>query len=367
MSVGDLVQIAAAIFGIASAAVVLIWRRFGAPSWLLSGFLLFGAGTPGMLTLASRADSDGRLRLAITSLVLAGPCGLLFAWSVGRQDYRRALAHKRRLVAAILIPIPFLLAGLALLQPPLDASVLPKGFVSLGPGGYLASLYLLVISAMALASLEQNLRSVDEIVRWEIKFLVLGLGGVYAAVLFACSKVLLYSFSYALLPQDALRVFSFIFPLCCALILYSWRRSSGRSVIRVSQSFIYGSITLLAVGIYLISSSLIARWISQWGTPGIQIEAIVFMLAVIALAALLLTTQFRHRARLWIRRHIFGGKYDYRRYWMDATEQIRWEETPRKTAAALTRIVQNAIGAIEVSVWLRQWNPNRLELPLPVG
>jgi putative PEP-CTERM system histidine kinase len=174
--------------------------------------------------------------------------------------------------------------------------------------------------------------------------------------------VLLYSFKYALLPQDALYIFTFIFPLTCLLVLISWRRSSGRLVIQVSQSFIYSSITLLAVGIYLISSSLIARWVSQWGTPGIQTEAIVFLLSIMALAAILLTTQFRHRTRLWIRHHIFAGRYDYRHYWMEAVDKVRWEDDAKKTASALAQIVQNAIGSIDVSVWLRQWNPNRLVL-----
>jgi hypothetical protein len=134
------------------------------------------------------------------------------------------------------------------------------------------------------------------------------LAGSYATVIFVASKVLLYPFWYALLPQDALYIFTFIFPLSCLLVLVSWRRSSGRHVIQVSQNFIYSSITLLSVGIYLITSGLIARWVSQWGTPGIQTEAIVFLLSIMALGAVLLTTRFRPRARLWIRRNIFPGK-----------------------------------------------------------
>jgi len=355
----DLVQIAATMIGLASAAIVLLWRRFGAPSWLLSAFLLFSAATPAFQAIS---DGDLHFRLAISFLILACPCGLLFAWSVDRPNYRQALTGKRRLVLGILLPVPFLLAALSLLRPALDTMMLPGGFVALGPGGYLSSLYLLVVSVMALASLEQTVRVVDESVRWEIKFLILGMAGFYATVIFVASKVLLYSFQYALLPQDALYIFTFIFPLSCLLVLVSWRRSSGRLVIQVSQSFIYSSITLLAVGIYLIASSLIARWVSQWGTPGIQIEAIVFLLSIIALAAILLTTQFRHRMRLWIRRNIFAGRYDYRHYWMEAVEKVRWEDDPKQTASALSQIVQKALGSIDVSVWLRQWNPNRLVL-----
>jgi putative PEP-CTERM system histidine kinase len=355
----DILQIAACGIGLVSAGIILIWRRFGAPSWLLSGFLLFSSAAS---VIQAMTDGDLNFRLAIIFLILACSSGLLFTWSVDRPDYRKELAKRLRLVLWILIPIPFLAVALMLVRSPLDETVLPIGFVALGPAGYLASLYLLVVSVMALASLEQTVRMVDESVRWEIKFLILGMAGSYASVIFIASKVLLYSFRYALLPQDALYVFTFIYPLSCLLIIVSWRRSSGQHVIHVSQSFIYSSITLLAVGIYLIASSLLARWISQWGTPGIQTEAIVFLLSIVALAATLLTTQFRHRTRLWIRRNIFAGRYDYRHYWMEAVEKVHWEEDPQKTATALVQIVQKAIGSIDISVWLRQWNPNRIAL-----
>jgi predicted RNA binding protein YcfA (HicA-like mRNA interferase family) len=47
---------------------------------------------------------------------------------------------------------------------------------------------------------------------------------------------------------------------------------------------------------------------------------------------------------------------------MEAVEKVRWEGDRKKTAAALTHIVQKALGSIDVSAWLRHWNPNRLVL-----
>jgi putative PEP-CTERM system histidine kinase len=360
----SVIQVAAALIGFIAAGLVLLFRRFGPASWLLCGFLTFGAFAPCMLALAAFpgiAAGDLTFRLAISSLILACPCGLLFTWSVDRPDYRRTLAEKGWFVTGILLPIPFLLVSLFLFRP--TEAILPSGFIVLGPGGYFASLYLLAVSVIGLASLEQTVRSVDEHSRWEIKFLLLGLAAAGASIIFAASKVLLYSFPYALLPMDDLNLFSFIFPVACALILISWRRSSGRSTIRVSQSFVYSSITLLAVGIYLIASSLIARWVSQWEQPGIQVEAIVFLLAIIVLAAILLTTQFRHRLRVWIHRNIFHGTYDYRRYWLEASEKVRSVDDPRKAAEALASVIQGALGAIDISVWLRTRNPDRL-IPL---
>jgi hypothetical protein len=226
---------------------------------------------------------------------------------------------------------------------------------------------MLVLSVMVLAGLEQIVRSADERVKWEIKFLILGLAAFFATVIYLASKVLLYSFYYALLPLDALSIFPIIFIVTCALVLASWRRSSGRTRIVVSQSFVYSTITLLSVGIYLIASGLLARWASQWGVPGIETEALVFLLSAIALATVLFWTGFRHKARGWIRRNIFAGRFDYRQYWMEATEQIRSVDGAQEASAALAQIVHRALGAIDVSVWLRVWDPNRLQMLHSLG
>ncbi len=366
----NFMQLAAALLGCLTAGIVIMFRRFGPASWLLSGFLLFGALTPGILWLSTflgRENGGLPFRLAISFLILACPCGLLFTWSVDRPDYRAALAARLRFVWGILLPIPFLLIFLYFFGPSIEGASLPPGFISLGSGGYFASLYLLIITILGLASLEQTVRSVDERARWEVKFLLLGLASTYASIIFAASKVLLYSFRHALMPRDDLNLFSFILPLACALILVSWRRSSSSTSIGVSQSLVYSSITLLAVGIYLIASSLIARWLSQWGQPGIQTEALVFLLAIIGLAAILLTTQFRHRARVWIHRNIFHGAYDYRRYWLEASEKVRSVDDPGQAAAALASVIQGALGAIDVSVWLRTRDPDRLILRARLG
>lgn len=39
----DGLQIRATVIGFASAGIVLVWRRLGAPSWLLSRFLLLAS------------------------------------------------------------------------------------------------------------------------------------------------------------------------------------------------------------------------------------------------------------------------------------------------------------------------------------
>jgi putative PEP-CTERM system histidine kinase len=365
----DIIGILSTILGILSALVVLLFRRFGPASWILGCYLLLGAAVSGIGIIPAvpgRLSSEFIFRLSISILLVIAPLGPLFTWAIDRNTYRQSLAKKWKLIFAITLPVPILITLLFLLQPAIDELPVSQDLVALGPGGYLCSLYLLVLATLALSSLEQILRTIEERVKWEIKFLFLGVATNYVAILYLSSKALLYSFRYALLSKDALNAFIFVFPVSCLLILASWRRVSGNARVAVSQSLIYSSITLLSVGAYLIGSSLITWWISRQGELG-QLHAVVFLLSIIALAILLLWTSFRHRVRDWIRRNVFAGKYDYRHFWMEASERIRSVDGVDNSAMALANLVQRALGAIHISIWLRNRDSEGLRCVAALG
>jgi hypothetical protein len=64
---------------------------------------------------------------------------------------------------------------------------------------------------------------------------------------------------------------------------------------------------------------------------------------------------------------MLGGHYDYREVWLEATGRIRSIDPPSRAASSLAELVQKSLGAIDVSVWLRLRDPNRLELLASLG
>ncbi len=352
------------ICGLGLAALLVVFPRFGPGSrhllWLIlpacfsAGVGAFGPEITGLLELNS-------YRLSYSLIILASAGGYVASQALNRQAKRKyvavACASAVLMVAMLYLIIPSHTEGLQATE----------GYIPLGIVGYVSSLYILVLSVVVLASLEQILRSASETVRWELKFLFLGIGALYAAIIYLSSHVLLFPPRSGLLLTGAIGLFHSIFIFSCGLMAMSWKRASGRAQISVSHGFIYSSITLLCVGVYLIASSLIARWASQWGELGLPVEALIFLLSAVVLATLILGTAFRHRTRAWIRRNIFAGRYDYRRYWLEATERVRSIDPPAITAAAVADIVHRAVGAIDVSIWIRRWNPNRLRLLSSLG
>ena len=311
------------------------------------------------LAVTSMSEQDS-FRLSFALIILAAGGGYLACCSLNRQ------AKRIYLVAACAISI--LLAALLYFVTPPYAKGLqaPEGYLALGLVGFISALFLLFISVVVLANLEQILRGATETVRWELKFLFIGIAAQYAAIIYMSAQTLLFPAS-GLLLTGAIGLFHVVFLLSCLLIFISWKRGSGRSRIAVSHGAIYSSITLLSVGVYLIASSLIARWASKYGNVGLPVEALIFLLSAVVLVAVVLGTGFRHRTRAWIRRNIFAGRYDYRQFWLEATERVRSIDSPDVAATALADIVHRALGAIDISVWMRRWDPNRLQLLSSMG
>lgn len=360
------VEWTAAVAGVLVSLLLVFFPRFGKGSWLLVLFLLPASLAAG--SMAARIHGDAYVRLALSFLLIAAAGAVFACHGIDRADYAQFIRSRMRWLIPLVTPAPVLAAILPLVRRPAPEDLLmPYGHVFLGPVGYGAAVLLLILSVVALAHLEQVLRHAEEKVRWEIKFLLLGMAITLAAFVYISSKMLLYPPRFSMVAEDTLSLFPCMFLVGCVLTAISWKRSTGQSRVVVSHGLVYSSVTLLAVGVYLIASSLIARLVSRWGDIGLPIEALIFLLSAIVLAVVMLATQFRHRVRHWIRRNIFSGRYDYRRFWLEATERVRSIDPPEDAAAALADIVHSALGAIDVSVWARRWDPNRLQLLHALG
>ena len=358
------IEIVAFILGLVLAGLLVVVPRFGPGSRQLLLMLLPACASAAVAAFGERlpgvVPADG-VRLSFTLILLSAVGGLLAVQAFSRRA--------RWLHGTLALGLTGLLVALLFaIEPPYALGFeSPQGYLALGPVGYAAALFLLIVSVIVLAGLEQALRGASETVRWELKFLFLGIGALYAAVIYLSSHTLLFPPSGGLLLVGSIGLFHCMFLVSCALVLIAWRRGSGRSRISVSHGAIYSSVTLLTVGVYLIASALIARWASRWGEVGLPLEALIFILSAVILTALVLGTGLRHRTRAWIRRNVFSGRYDYRHFWLEATERVRSIDPPPETAAALADIVHRALGAIDVSVWVRRWDPNRLELLAATG
>lgn len=353
-------------------------RRLGWPAWPLALFLMFQGLAAAALSAggwsATWSEASG-LVAAYAMFILAAPAGLAFSVFYPVAEPR---GRWRRWGGPLAVTIALAL----LLVVALGRSVRIDQRVDLQQIHSVArlfGLYVLVVAIAALASLERTFRSADEHVRWEVKFLFLALAMIFGVTVYLSSKVLLFApsqpllsrreFLYERLAEDSLRMLSVCLLPACALILLSLQRISGRNRVVVSHGLTFSTITLAIVGAYLITASIVSWWLSRTLGDGTELglrpgEAarVLFILLTLLLAIVLLSTGVRHRIRLWIRRNIFTEQHDYRSSWLDATESIGVGEGPEQIGEALVGLVRRNVDAIDVSVWVRDPESDRLRL-----
>jgi putative PEP-CTERM system histidine kinase len=289
-----------------------------------------------------------RLRLLATSL-LPGTW-LRFSLVFARSDSSVFLRQWRRaIVAAFALPV---VLALAPGRNVFDGALFADGrwVLPLGTAGQAFHLVFLAASVLVLTNLERTLRASTGSMRWFIKYVVLGVGGLFAARVYTSSQALLFRF----LDANLHVVESSALLVAAGLIAVSLVRARLRDAdVYVSQSVLYGSVTGLLVGVYLIAVGVLARLVALFG--GVQsLPAVTFFvfLALIALAGLLLSDRLRQRVRGYVGRNFRRPHYDYRKEWVAFTRATSTLLDMKALGAAVAARVSETLRVPSVTVWL---------------
>ena len=175
------------------------------------------------------------------------------------------------------------------------------------PGGLLLALAGLIL-------VEQLYRNSSPESRWAIQALALGLGGLFAYDLFLYSQGLLFGVidTATWMARGAVNV------LFIPLIAIAARRNPDWDLnVFVSRQVVFYSTTLIAVGLYLLLMSLGGYALLLYGGSWGGLAQIVFFAgAILVLVTLLFSHSLRARAKVFLSKHFFHNKYDYREEWL---------------------------------------------------
>ena len=281
------------------------------------------------------------------------PAGwLLFGFSLGESDVKAALKKwKGPLALSLLLPVAASVWGAAVFfRLPAGFEENPLSAIPLALPGYLFYLFYLVLSVWALVNVEGILRGASGSKRWRIKLLLLGLGGVFAVEIYAASQTLLFSSvdlsikpvqTFALIAANVLIWFSLIRYRLLDLKIYP------------SQAVIYNSITLIAVGAYLVIVGLFAKVIDAFGGRGaLPWGAFFIFIALLGLSLLLLSEGIRQRVKRFISRNFYRARYDYRKEWGAFTQRTSSILDIKDLCSMVCRVASETFGVSSVTIWL---------------
>lgn len=234
------------------------------------------------------------------------------------------------------------LAWVAVLLAGVAAIVLPAfDFVTVGlVGGLLLPLIGLVL-------LEQIYRNANSSGRWSLKFLYLGLGGVFVYDVFLYSQALLLGGVSAELWFAR----GYVVALAVPFIAIAARRNPAWSVkVFVSREIIFYSTSFMAIGGYLMlmaAGGYLVRLVG--GSWGAVAEVVFFAIALGLLAVLVGSTSIRRRLKVFLVKHFYKHKYEYRDEWLRFIATLSEDhagEDPRVTGIRAIAQIIGSPGAV---------------------
>jgi len=328
-----------------------------------AGMILFAidAGLTGFVSQASSFDNflfRERIQLIVASFLPA--VWLFFGVSFARANYSEQISSwKWVLISSFVLPVSMVtlfndafFTGMPVLG---QTSVL---FIPIGWSGYAWHLLWVVFAVLILMNLERTFRHATGHMRWQTKFMFLGLGAIFGVHLFTDSQALLFrgvNTDLSLVNPRALLVANF-------LIFRSLIRGKPLAAgVHLSHQFLYNSFTTLIVGVYFISVGVFA-WLSirfEW-ISNIHLVIFLVFVAVIGIATLLLSDRLRVKRKRFISRHFKRPQYDYQKIWENFTNRTVSVTQTRELCNVIVKIVSETMEILSVSIWLVDEKQERL-------
>jgi putative PEP-CTERM system histidine kinase len=205
----------------------------------------------------------------------------------------------------------------------------------------------LVTSLLGLILLEQIYRNSGEAARDSLKYLVCGIGALFAYDLFLYSQAELLRGIMA----DAWNARGALIAFAAPLIAIAVRREPQWSLdVFVSRQAVFYTTTFMGVGAYLLLMAAGGYYVRQFGGSWGRLGQVVFFGGALLLLVLLVgSSVLRRRARVFLSKHFYRNKYDYRLEWLRfiGTLSSGHDEDVRRTAiAAIAQIFSSPAGIL---------------------
>ncbi len=206
----------------------------------------------------------------------------------------------------------------------------------------------LALAVFGLMLVEQLIRRAHAQARWGLRPLAIGLAGMFAFDLFVFADAMLFG----RLDADIWMARAIATAIVVPFIAVSTARNTGWAIeMHVSRGAVFHTTALFVSGAFLLAvagAGYVIRYIGgDWGRA-LSIE-IVF--AALLLGALVIGSgRFRARLKVFVSKHFFSYRYDYREEWLRFTRTLATESSVQRlqerVVMALADLVESPSGAL---------------------
>jgi putative PEP-CTERM system histidine kinase len=289
--------------------------------------------------VASAATAAWAGVLAASSYLGTVPGTLIYYAEIGRSlTWILALSSIAGPAAPRWLRGTAVLVGLVLLLGPFIAPPLIRLRLLPDDSTVLLARSGLLLALLGLVLLEQIYRNSGPADRQALKYLVFGAGVLLAY------DVFLYSQAELLrgITLDAWSVRGLLNACAVPLLAISAQRNPGWSLdVFVSRHMVFYSSTFIAVGAYLTVMALGGFYVRQVGGEWGRVGQIVFMAgSLVLLVSLTASPTLRRQTRVFISKHFYRNKYDYRVEWLRFIGTLSEEQDNDVRRTAIRAVAQ---------------------------
>lgn len=214
------------------------------------------------------------------------------------------------------------------------------------------NLGLVLLTVMGLVLTEQVYRSTRPEDRWAIKFLCLGLGGLFVYDFYLYANAALFNAMDAQVWAARGYVAALVTPL---IAVSAARNPEWAAPVGLSRSMAFHTASLLAAGIYLLLMASAGYYLRLFGGEwGNVVQTIFIFAAAMLLVLLMFSGTLRARLRVFLSKHFFSYRYDYREEWLNFTRTLTegrpGEQLCERAVEALAGLLESPGGAL----WMRE-------------
>ena len=236
-------------------------------------------------------------------------------------------------------------------------------------------LVLLALPLLGLLLLEQLFRNLGEDPRWFAKPVCIGLAIVFAFDIYMGSQALLFGQADA----DTIGARGPVHMLAVPFLLVAARRRADWIArLQVSRSAVFHSATLVLAGLYLLFVSSLGYYVRFFGgTWGRGLQLSLLFAALALLFAFAVSGSLRSWLRVFVGKHFFSYRFDYREEWLRFTAMLSTRGSPHEIGRLVVRGLADMVECPGGSLWTRadpdgpfrqtaRWNVPTLESHEPV-
>jgi len=334
-------QIGYAAAGIAFIVLTILaatlWRaRYDGPALLFA--TVSTAIWCGLLAYSAATGLVARLPAFVAELVV-DIAWLNFAGSL----FRGALVGR----TVFFVRYGALAAAVAVLATGVFAELYPELLPLVLPKVLISGSILIAIGGLVL--LEQVWRNGRVSQRRDLRYLVLGIASLFLVDLLLYSDAVLGGHINALFWDIRGYIVAMTAVLVCRAIALRDRKAPG---VFVSRRVVFHTATVVFAGIYLTVVALAAQLVRYFDQDlGEAAQVILFFGGAIVFVLLILSDRYRNRLRVFIAKHLFEAKYDYREEWRRLINTLTSTDLELPLAKRAIRALLNIVDAKSGVLW----------------